>query len=267
MVYLSAFLEATLRGRSEYVPLFRDYRRGRAWLPDTLYINRFAAATDHLVSSFNEDVDLTTTTVPGGRIQAENLSIWKEARIPWRDGDRGYNGVFLGWNRENKTKPVPIYSISLPDSLASTWRLGPQSTLTLSVAVTDDTAPPPGKQPDKKDKEKDAGKNKKKGDDKPEATDFTVELQTAAGVTASLPISQFALLPPPFKARFTKLAQLDDFAYKKPAEPIFQTIAIPLAEFTRQQNAFDPAKLKTIRLRFDRTPSRVVILSEVGFGQ
>src|SRR5437899_7104581 len=32
--------------------------------------------------------DLTTTTALGGSIAGENLSVWHEGKIPWREGDR-----------------------------------------------------------------------------------------------------------------------------------------------------------------------------------
>jgi hypothetical protein len=261
-IYFSAFLEATLHNRREYLPMFRDYRRIRSWLPDTLYMSRFLDASYHLISDFSEDTDVTTTTVPGGRIQADNMSVWREGRIPYRQGDRDYNGVFLGWNREEQKKgqpaPMPFYSISLPDTLAKNWQLGPKSVLTMSLAVTEDKAPPPGKKPDEKPKDE-----KKK--EKPEPTDFTVELETSGGVISRFPLSHFGVLPPPFKVRFTKLAKLDEIAYEKESEPIFQTIELPLAAFADQIKGFDPAQIKTIRLRFDRTLSRVVILSQLGF--
>ena len=38
--YIAAFLETALRDRREYLPLFRDWRTGREWLPETIYINR-----------------------------------------------------------------------------------------------------------------------------------------------------------------------------------------------------------------------------------
>jgi dienelactone hydrolase len=256
--YIAAFLEATLHNRREYVPLFRDYRRIRSWLPDTLYMSRYQDASYKLISDFSEDPDVTTTTLPGGHIQSENLSIWHEGRIPYRQGDRGYNGVFLGWNREGDK--VAVYSISLPAGQAQKWKLGAQSALTLSLAVTEDKAPPPGKTLDEKKNSKDDDKKK------PEPTDFTVELQTADGVTSRLPLSRFGVLMPPFKVRFTKLAQMDSFAYEKESEPIFQTIDLPLSAFAEQTKGFDPSKLSSIRLRFDRTPMRVVILSQVGFG-
>lgn len=40
-VYVSAFLETTLHEKEEYQSLFRDYRSGLKWLPDTAYYNRF----------------------------------------------------------------------------------------------------------------------------------------------------------------------------------------------------------------------------------
>jgi dienelactone hydrolase len=70
-IYLTGFLEATLHDRREYLPMFRDYRSISSWLPDTLYINRYQDAAYTLVSDFNEDPDLVTTTLPGGKIEGE----------------------------------------------------------------------------------------------------------------------------------------------------------------------------------------------------
>lgn len=255
--YISAFLEATLHGKREYVPLFRDYRVGRAWLPSTLYINRYLDASYQPLANFSEDADVTSTTAKGGRITAENLSVWREGPIPTRSGDRGYNGVFLGWNRENNNK-VPSYSIKLPAD--ASWG----SILTLSLAVTDETAPEPGHRPSDKDKN-DSNKKKKDEGKKPkdEPTDFTVELEADKGARMASPLSRFGTLMPLFRVRFTKFAMLDDYAYKKPAEPVFQTFDLPLKDF----GIADPRQLRVVRLRFDKTATRVVILSQIGFEQ
>ncbi len=262
-IYISAFLEATLHNRREYVPLFEDYRRARNWLPQTLYINRYLDASEKVVSNFSEDADVTTTTVAGGHLQGQNLTVWREGRIPFRRGDRDYNGVFLGWSREHrKGTPEPqaaSYSIDLPDNLARDWKLDGQSALNLSIAVSDEKAPPPGK------KANDKAAESKKAKEKPELTDFTVEMETQDSVTVRLPVSKFAALLPPIKVKFMKLAFLDTQNYKNASEPIFQTIELPLKAFAEQDARYDPAKLKTIRLRFDRTPARVLIISEIGF--
>jgi dienelactone hydrolase len=263
-VYISAFLEATLHNRREYLPLFEDYRRGRNWLPNTLYVNRYSDDSSKLVSDFGEDADLTTTTVPGGHLSADNLTLWREAKIPFRSGDRDYNGVFLGWNREHaktsKIPPAASYSVALPPGLAGQWQLNGDSALTLSIAVSDESAPPA----DKKLADKDVDVE---GDDKIDPTDFTIVLETGDGVTVKRPVSQFNLLLPPLKVRFTKLERLDKLLYKEDSEPIFQSVIAPLSKFVEMDKRFDPAKLKTIRLVFDRTPARVVILSGIGFSR
>ena len=87
-VYISAFLEATLHGRREYLPMFHDYRAARDWLPKTYYMSRYQDPSYQVVANFSEDPDLTTTTLPGGHIASSGLSIWKEGRIPYRRGDR-----------------------------------------------------------------------------------------------------------------------------------------------------------------------------------
>lgn len=268
-IYFSAFLEATLHGRREYLPLFRDYRSIRSWLPDTLYVNRYQDASYRLVADFNEDPDVTTTSVPGGRIDSADLSIWREGPIPFRHGDRGYNGVFLGWNRNDESgkedaKIKPVYSIRLPDDAAAAWKLNGDSALVLSLATLDEDAPRLG--------EKEGEADQKKKDSKPgakkerESPEFTVELETADGIVASRALSDFGTILPPLKVRFTKLQFLDDFVYEKSSEPVFQSIAIPLSAFSGQ-TGFDPGRLQAIRLRFDRSAVSVILLSKVGFEQ
>jgi dienelactone hydrolase len=271
--YISALLEATLHDRREYLPLFQDWRVGREWLPDTLYVNRYQDATYVQLAAFNEDADLTTATAPGGSIAGENLSVWHEGKIPWREGDRDYNGVFLGWKRA-KGAPAATYTLTLPAGAAARWQLGEGSTVELSVAAMDEDAELPGKkseeekkkieEEEKKKKEKDKSKKKER-----EAPDFTLELVASDGATASVPVSKFTVIPPPFKEQFTKLEILDEKGYEKDWEPVFQTVRIPLADFTAANGAkrFEPVKLSAIRLRFDRTEMSVICISGIGFGK
>jgi hypothetical protein len=237
-VYLSAFLEATLHNRREYLPLFEDYRRGRDWLPNTLYVNRYLDAASRVVSNFNEDPDVTTTTIPGGHISAKNLTVWREGRIPYRHDDRDYNGVFIGWNRERlkgkSQPPIATYTVDLPAGMAHDWNLSGQSALALSIAVADEKAPPPGKQPAQEDQPK------KQEKEKPDWTDFTVELQSSDGIASSLPLSNFRALLPPLKVQFMKLAYLDEQFYRKSSEPIFQTIAMPCPPSRRKTRVSIP---------------------------
>ena len=260
--YISAFLEATLYNRPEYVPLFESSRRARNWLPRTLYVNRFLNSTDKVISDFSEDADLTTTTVPGGHLLGQNLGLWREGRIPFRHGDRDYNGVFLGWNRAQKISrnpAVPAYLVELPESLGRNWNIDGRSVLALSLAVSE--AEPPMDEDAEAEEKKETKKELKS---QPDTTDLSIELESQDGVRVSLPLSRFGALLPPFKVKFTKLEMLDKQIYQSASEPIFQTFDLPLQTFANVDRRFDPAKLKTIRLRFDRTPARVIVLSAVG---
>jgi dienelactone hydrolase len=268
--YISAFLEATLHERREYIPLFQDWRVGRAWLPDTLYVNRYQDASYVPLASFREDADLTTTTAPRGSIAGENLSVWHEGHIPWREGNRDYNGVFLGWNRA-KGAPAATYTVTLPDAASAKWQLGEGSTVELSVAAMDEDASLPGKKTEE-EKKKEAEEKKKEDKSKKkerESPDFTVELVASDGATADVPVSKFIAIPPPFKEKFTKLAIMDEKGYEKDWEPVFQTVRIPLADFRPPNGArpFEPEKLSAVRLKFDRTAMSVICISGIGFGK
>ncbi len=129
----------------------------------------------------------------------------------------------------------------------------------------------PGKQKhDEKEKKKEEAKKKEESKKKErESPDFTIELVTTDGVTASALVSQFISIPPPFKEKFTKLQILDDEGYDQDWETIFQTVRAPLSAFRTADNSrpFDPAKLSIVKLKFDRTPMYKICISGVGFGK
>ena len=229
-VYVAAFLEATLHGRDDYRQLFRDYRQARPWLPETLYMDRYLDSSNKVIADFSEDADLTTTTLPGGKIEGQNLSDWHEGKIPFRNGDRGYNGVFLGWNGGDAS-----YSLTLPAG----WAAEKDSLLSMSIAVTEDGEA-----------------------DGP--TDFTVALGTDDGVEVRLPVSQFRTLRPSIPVRFTKIEYLDRLLYKEPSEPVFQSVEMPLRDFVAANRQFDAKRLKSVRLIFDRTASSELLISQIG---
>ena len=64
-VVMTAFLEATLRDRVEYLPIFRDHRVIGAWLPKTMYATRFEENGLRALARFEEDVDVTSGSVAG----------------------------------------------------------------------------------------------------------------------------------------------------------------------------------------------------------
>jgi len=242
-VYVSAFLGATLKGESVYLPMFRDHRAAARWLPGTIYVSQFNDSTFTTVCDYEEDPDVTTTTVAGGAIAGERLKTWREQPIPLRGRDgrnQDNSAVYLGWAGQGKAGGSPsgaaLYRIGLPVADADVPQLSSGASLVLSLANTGKT------------------------DEEP---NFTVELETIDGATVGLPFSQFAAIAPRLKVQTTKMGWMER-ARLEPAEVVLQTYELPLAAFAKADAQFNPARLKTITLRFDRTPSGEIALDRVG---
>ena len=114
--YISAFLETTLNGRREYLSLFKDWRTGRHWLPETIYINRYRDASYVPVATFQEDADVASTTAKGGAIDGQGLTLWREGRIPTRRGDRGTTACSSAGirHRSGRRPPTPSHCLARP---------------------------------------------------------------------------------------------------------------------------------------------------------
>ena len=138
--------EATLHGRSEYLPIFRDHRVAGRWLPKTMYITRFQESGFKSLAAFDEDVDVTTGSVAGVTISGDSLSSWKETALALRSGQNdpiNTNAVTLGWNNHirgddtTKLGKPASYTISLSDSVVTGLNVGRESSIYLSLAPTD----------------------------------------------------------------------------------------------------------------------------------
>ena len=64
-VYISAFLQATLLGKNEYRSLFKDFRSGLEWLPQTIYLNQYEDSNWQTIADFEEMAKVSlSTTIP-----------------------------------------------------------------------------------------------------------------------------------------------------------------------------------------------------------
>lgn len=247
-VYISAFLEATLRDRREYLALFQDSRAGADWLPKGIILTRLTTSADQVVSSYSEDINLATTTIPGGSIRGANLADWKERLVPLKSGDQAMRAVFLGWNREEWPKDTARYEILLPDSGLVT-----SGTTALVFDLADARQSPSPRDPDKPDK-----KASKADPASKQPIDFTVEVEDRDGHTARLPLSAVRGVQRQLEARVLKLPFLSDEAN---SELVFQTIGFPLRAFA----GVDPGRLRALRLLFNRSINGVVAVGRVAF--
>ncbi len=239
-VYLAAFLEATLHGKQAYVPLFRNHHSAATWLPNTIYLTQFRDSAFKIVSDYEEDVDVTTTTVQGGVQEGERLTGWREEKLPLRldsESNQANNVVRLAWGKD-ETSPS-AYHVRLPEGLASQWQLNAETRLNFGLANASESREP---------------------------VEISLELTAADGASARLPLRRFATLAPPLTIRLAKLAALESWL-SKPAELVLQTVELPLANFVQANPHFDPAKLKTITFWFERNHAGAVVLDDIGFSR
>jgi dienelactone hydrolase len=278
-VVIGAFLEATLHNKREYLPLFRDHRVAGGWLPKTMYITRFQESGYVTLANFEEDVDVTTGSVPGVSLTGDSLATWKEDALTLRSQNTPMNdnAVWLGWNRHiagddtTKLGNPATYTIALTDSLSRSLHVDAQSSVYLSIAPTD--AKPGPRQPARDSTKKDSSKAKSRAPKKPDAKkdekdtttiDLTVEVVDANGVTARLPLTRYGMPRRPLETHVLRRADREKTSFANTYELVLQTYVMPLADFVAASPRFAPDKLKSIRLVFDRSPAGTIILDDVG---
>ena len=280
-VVIGAFLEATLHGKREYLPMFRDHRVAGAWLPKTMYITRFQENGYRALATFEEDVNVTTGSMPGVTLLGDSLGTWREnmLNLRWQNTPQFSNAVWLGWNNHiagpdtTKLGKPASYSITLSDSLASSLALSDASSVYLSLAPTD--AKPGPRQPKrdstaKGDSTKKKPETKPRPDDKKKAqkdttpVDLDVEVVDASGTSAKLPLSRFGVPRRPLETYVYRRAQRDKQNFANNYEIVLQTYVLPLADFKKLAPTLDTRHLKTIRLVFDRVVAGTVIVDDIG---
>jgi dienelactone hydrolase len=292
-VYITAFLEATLKEEARYLPLFRDHRVAGGWLPPTMYKTRFQHSSFLPLADFSEDIDLTTGTAPGVTLGGEGLSTWREGELvlrarmsPQRQASQQMYGVWLGWHRKAGANgaaesDVPRYRIQLPGGLAEEWGVGTDTTLDLLLAPTNRRPPPTasddgeeepteGPAPDEPvpgaNAPQDEPSEIEAADDAGQPDlDLSVELVDARGETASLPLSRFGPIRRPLEVRVLRRRDRERDRFPTLYEVTGHGFSVPLDEFVSVNPVLDPEALREVRLVFDRTPMGEVILSEVGF--
>lgn len=298
-VYITAFLAATLRANRDYVPLFVLPRAGRDWLPDAVLLTRYEDASFRVLADFEEDVDVTTTTVPGGSIRAEGFVVYREGDISFRGRSgrggttRKNQGAFLGWTTGDDVieevaagevpigeasaaapveLPAPVYEVTLPEGFLIGSTLTPQQVV-LHLAEVDEEPEANDYSPTPKDGEssgEDADEDEDAGDEEDTEEDteaprpalqLAVELVTAAG-SVRLPLNRFGTLAPPMKAVTSRAPFLGGLP--KETEITLQVFALPLADFVAADANLDLAAATSIRLIFDRAHQGVVVLDRIG---
>lgn len=235
-VLVSSFLDASLKGEKGYRAVFQDLGYAREWLPDTMYIGNYMDSYTKIVSSFDEDIDLGTTTLAGGQLIGKQLKEWKEEKVEMKFMTDQYSAVRLGWDRTTAAE-APSYTITLPDSGLAVNDL---SSIVFAMADRDD---------------------KKEASGTDALIDMTIKVEDKNGNIAVLPLSSEASLLPMLEGNIVKWPFTSFMPTK---EPIFQNFTFQLADLKKINPNLVPEQLSKISFVFDKTEKGTVLIRDIG---
>jgi len=244
-ISISAFLEATLHQRLEYVPLFRDPRVGLAWLPDMELVSQFSDSRTAPLATFEEDLDVLTATYPGARVETSGLAVWREEELLFRDDQKqGTSAVVLGWTPESRGPSSAFYAIRFPDEGAA---FDPTSRLAFFLSVSTET-PSPGDE----------------NDGPREVPSVEIEVEDLDGEESRVDLSGIRPIAMPLEIQFLKLGWLSREAHGRAWEPTLSSYEIPFERLLAGNPEVDPARIAAIRFLFTSETGSVVVLDDVG---
>ena len=278
-IYVSAFLEYSLKGNGEYLPIFRDHRVAGGWLPKTMYTTRFEDGSFRPLATFEEDIDVTTGSAAGVELDGDSLSTWREGELVLRSRNRPTTSssqtnqaLWLGWNREVKGseelgRPAS-FTLSLPDTLGRAWRLGEGASLQIALAAAPGTPGPRDAQGEDGDEENDeplrAEDDDAEDDGEEQLIDLSVEVVDSQGRSAKVALGDYGPIRRPLETHILRRGDLEEQRFNEFAELVLQSYSIPLADFTSLRPALDLRSLAMIRLVFDLSEGGTVVVDDVG---
>ncbi|WP_407271277.1 alpha/beta hydrolase family protein [Radiobacillus sp. PE A8.2] len=228
-VYISAFFEKVFHENASYQKLFRDYRYGQNWLPDTTLVSKYENASYMPIVEFEQGDD--NGEFSGGvTSNADGFTTWEVITPKDRhDHNRLKDAVLLEWE-----EPA-VYTINIPNDYLRTRSSEKPQSLVVTMANNKEESIP----------------------------EIQIELKTTAGVSVQLPLDEFMPVPPVITTDYTPFGLFDDLfrdgKYEKAWEPVFQTFEIPLESFEKVDREFDVEELNKITLHFEAGPRKVMV--------
>jgi len=287
-IYVTAFLEATLRGEERWLPLFRDHRTAGQWLPKTMYVARTQHSSFQTLADFEEDIDVTTGAHPGVVLRGDSLATWREEELTLRSRNRANTSdsqenqvVRLGWNSRiagpdtTRVGPPAVFEVRFPQEMSRWWGLDREVSVSLALNATENL-PGPRKDPSPPEEagaEEERGEGERAGsrrrdDDAPKPpVDLSVEVEDGEGRTARVPLSRYGPIRRPLDITIWRRQDQERDVFADREEFVLQGFDIPLADFLRETPELDPGTLRAVRLVFDRSPSGEILLDDLGFSR
>lgn len=244
-VYISAFIESTLGGNDQYVPLFRDVRYGSEWLPNTQYVTRFEDHQFHPLVNFNEAKNKIELS-QGIRAEGIGFDVWELQSTKNRSGNtKRKKGMVFEW------EDIGTYTLFIPEGYGEEQLKEEVESVFLSMANMEGQL----------DEEESIA-------NLPTNLALDVKLETKDGESAKVSMETFKDISPAIHTQYTWNRYLNDMMregkYSEATEPVFQSYEIPLMKFQEKNPNLDLENLERITLYFSGERGKVMV-DEIGF--
>lgn len=100
-IFAKIYFDRTLKDETEYADLLTNYEKYAYHLPKTVYIQQYETSDFELISDFEEDAVLESTTSDTALISTKNMAVWTEELLDFSnkhiDMDRDNHALYLKW--------------------------------------------------------------------------------------------------------------------------------------------------------------------------
>ena len=233
-IFTKKFLDVTLLENMQDKDLFYGVHKYQDALPKTVYIQGYLDSQNEMISNFEEDSDLTTTTMENATIKAEQMDEWTEKLCQFSNATYRMNkdnyAMDLKWSSTYRSK----VTVTLPEYNGKDKKI--------SFNIVDMY-------------------NADVKKEKYEALDCKVILQDALGKEVSVRLAEYCTVYPPLPVRLSKMQYvLEKNEYKHQ----FQTVLIPVSTFEGDET-FDSTKIVEIQFVFDKDNRGKIRLDDISF--
>lgn len=239
-VYISAFIDSTLGGNDQYIPLFRDVRYGSEWLPNTQYVTRFETDQFHSLVNFNR-MNSKTKFPEGITNEGIGFDVWEIQSEVNRSGNKKRKkGMVFEWENTG------TYSLLIPEKYGEKYLTGSFDSFFLSIANLED----------------------QEDDDEPSVPKLAITFELRDGETRNIALERFRGILPSIHTQYTRNRYLKEIfkkgKYSQSTEPVFQTYEIPLKSFKELKAGLALQEIERITVSFTGGPGKLMI-DEIGF--
>ena len=200
-VFISAFLESTLKGKEGYNALFHDFAHGSEWLPPDIYITDYTESGAVLLDSFDGGFDIGTSTSDLVAYSADGFDIWTQTEFPGKQVNSN-RVLLLQWGSEEYIEKygsqAPVFRMDFAENAVSAG-----DRLYVSLCSGKEQTGEPG-------------------------VSFQIRLTDSAGRSALMSIDDFGGVVDPVETPIYKPLYLDVIGKR---EPVLQMVCIPTERF------------------------------------